>query len=101
MYLRVDSSGEERSIKKTFNFEYQNAKMQASCNVWLIVGQIYGLHTQHLVYSSVERGGEDYDDQLTLDRLAKVQIERHIKLIEDLRWTCVFCGIDFLQKKSN
>ena len=53
------------------------------------------------MFSSVERGGEDYDDQLTLDRLAKVQIERHIKSIEDLRWTCVFCGIDFLQKKSN
>ena len=51
------------------------------------------------MFSSVERGGEDYDDQLTLDRLAKVQIERHIKSMEDLRWTYVFCGIDFLQKK--
>ena len=52
------------------------------------------------MFSSVERGGEDYDDQLTLDRLAKVQIERHIKSIEDLRWTCVFCGISFPQKKK-
>ena len=52
------------SIKKSFNFEYKYAKMQAYCNVWLIVNQIYGLNTQHLVYSFVERGGDDDDDMM-------------------------------------
>ena len=77
MYLRVDSSEEERSIKKSFNFEYKNAKMQVSYNVWLIVDQIYGLNAWHLVYSSVERGGYDDngDDQLIPDSQAKVRIK--------------------------
>ena len=77
MYLRVDSSGEERSIKKSFNFEYKNAKMQASCNVWLIVDQIYGLNAWRLVYSSVERGGDDDNgnDQLIPDSQAKDRIK--------------------------
>jgi len=41
----------------------------------------------HLIFSSVERGDEGYDDKLTLDRLAKVRIERHIRSLTDLRWT--------------
>ncbi|KLO19619.1 NAD(P)-binding protein [Schizopora paradoxa] len=41
----------------------------------------------HLIFSSVERGDEGYDDKLTLDRLAKVQIERHIRSLTGLRWT--------------
>ncbi|THH27971.1 hypothetical protein EUX98_g6234 [Antrodiella citrinella] len=45
----------------------------------------------HFVFSSVERGGEAYDDQLTLDRLAKVRIERHLKSLGEkgLKWTYV------------
>ena len=51
-----------------------NTRVQASCNVWLIVDQIYGLHARHLVYSSVERDGDDDsgDDQLIPDSQAKV-----------------------------
>ncbi|PAV19367.1 hypothetical protein PNOK_0430100 [Pyrrhoderma noxium] len=66
--LGADASGEERQGK-------------------LIADISHEYKVEHLVFSSVERGGEDYDDQLTLDRLAKVQVERHIKSIEDLRWT--------------
>ena len=66
------------SIKKSFNFEYKYAKMQASCNVWLIFNQIYGFNTQHLVYSFVERGGDDDDDgHLILAGQALVRIKRH------------------------
>ncbi|KAG6827538.1 hypothetical protein H0H92_011417 [Tricholoma furcatifolium] len=41
------------------------------------------------VYSSNERGGEANDDELTLDRRAKVMIERHIKELggKGLNWT--------------
>ena len=51
--------------------------MQASCNVWLIIDQIYGLNAWRLVYSSVERGGDDDngDDQLIPDSQAKVRIK--------------------------
>lgn len=42
------------------------------------------------MFSSVERGGEDYDEHLTLDRKAKVDIERYIKSLEGLRWTYVY-----------
>jgi hypothetical protein len=43
------------------------------------------------VFSSVERGGESYDDKLVLDRLAKVRIERHIRELgtKGLPWTYV------------
>jgi len=43
----------------------------------------------HFVFSSVERGDESYDDQWTLDRAAKVKIERHVKSLGEkgLRWT--------------
>ena len=41
----------------------------------------------HFVFSSVERGGEGYDDHLLQDRAAKAAIERHIKGLEGLRWT--------------
>ena len=41
----------------------------------------------HFVFSSVERGGEGYDDHLLQDRAAKAAIERHIKSLEGLRWT--------------
>ena len=46
---------------------------------------------QSFVYSSVERGDEKYDDTLTLDRAAKVNIERHIRSLGDkgLNWTSV------------
>ncbi|KAG6872568.1 hypothetical protein C0995_008841 [Termitomyces sp. Mi166 len=46
------------------------------------------------VYSSVERGGESYDDTLTLDRLAKVRIERHIRGLGEkgLNWTILRPG---------
>ncbi|KAG5352465.1 hypothetical protein C0989_002175 [Termitomyces sp. Mn162] len=46
------------------------------------------------VYSSVERGGEGYDDKLTLDRLAKVRIERHLRGLGDkgLNWTILRPG---------
>ncbi|KIP04115.1 hypothetical protein PHLGIDRAFT_76496 [Phlebiopsis gigantea 11061_1 CR5-6] len=41
------------------------------------------------IFSSVERGGESYDDKLTLDRAAKVKIERHVRSLgeQGLRWT--------------
>ena len=43
----------------------------------------------HFIFSSIERGGEDFDDMLTLDRAAKVRIERHIKSLTErgLKWT--------------
>jgi hypothetical protein len=43
----------------------------------------------HFIFSSVERGGEVFDDHLTLDRGAKVNIERHIKSLgtKGLKWT--------------
>lgn len=41
------------------------------------------------MFSSVERGGEGYDDHLLQDRAAKAAIERHIKSLEGLRWTFV------------
>ena len=43
------------------------------------------------IFSSVERGGESYDDKLTLDRAAKVKIERHVRSLGEkgLRWTYV------------
>ncbi|GLB44978.1 putative nmrA-like family protein [Lyophyllum shimeji] len=46
------------------------------------------------VFSSAERGGESYDDRLTLDRLAKVRIERHIRALgsKGLRWTILRPG---------
>ncbi|KAG6820506.1 hypothetical protein H0H93_016313 [Arthromyces matolae] len=46
------------------------------------------------VYSSVERAGESFDDQLTLDRLAKVRIERHIRNLgsKGLNWTILRPG---------
>ncbi|KAF8584823.1 NAD(P)-binding protein [Ramaria rubella] len=48
----------------------------------------------HLVFSSVERGGEGYDDHLVLDRAAKVKIERHIKSLTEkgLKWTILRPG---------
>ncbi|KAF8808741.1 NAD(P)-binding protein [Phlegmacium glaucopus] len=48
----------------------------------------------HFIFSSVERGGESFDDNLTLDRAAKVKIERHIKGLTDkgLRWTILRPG---------
>lgn len=41
------------------------------------------------IFSSVERGGESYDDKLTLDRAAKVKIERHVRSLgeQGLGWT--------------
>ncbi|KAG5643310.1 hypothetical protein DXG03_001194 [Asterophora parasitica] len=52
----------------------------------------YGVSS--FVFSSVERGGESYDDKLTLDRLAKVRIERHIKDLgsKGLPWTILRPG---------
>ncbi|KAF8069920.1 NAD(P)-binding protein [Lyophyllum atratum] len=46
------------------------------------------------VFSSSERGGESYDDQLTLDRLAKVRIERHVRGLgsKGLKWTILRPG---------
>ena len=43
----------------------------------------------HFIFSSVERGGEGFDDHLTLDHAAKVRIERHIKTLtpRGLKWT--------------
>ncbi|KAH8114192.1 NAD(P)-binding protein [Phellopilus nigrolimitatus] len=66
--LGADASGEERQGKLVADLALE-----------------YGV--QHFVFSSVERGGEGYDDQLTLDRHAKVQIERHIKSLDGLHWT--------------
>jgi hypothetical protein len=49
----------------------------------------YGVST--FIFSSVERGGEKDDDQLVLDRLAKVRIERYIRELgsKGLSWTYV------------
>ncbi|KAG6815702.1 hypothetical protein H0H87_012086 [Tephrocybe sp. NHM501043] len=46
------------------------------------------------LFSSYERGGESFDDSLTLDRLAKVRIERHIRRLstESLNWTILRPG---------
>ncbi|RDB16255.1 NmrA-like family domain-containing protein 1 [Hypsizygus marmoreus] len=46
------------------------------------------------VFSSVERGGESYDDKLDPDRRAKVQVERHIKDLgaKGLQWTILRPG---------
>ncbi|KAH8101418.1 NAD(P)-binding protein [Cristinia sonorae] len=48
----------------------------------------------HFVYSSAERGGEQYDDETKLDRLAKVRIERHVRSLEErgLKWTILRPG---------
>ncbi|TDL18495.1 NAD(P)-binding protein [Rickenella mellea] len=45
----------------------------------------YKVH--HFVFSSLERGGESFDDNYTLDRAAKVKIERHIRSLDGLSWT--------------
>ena len=45
----------------------------------------YGV--QHLIYSSAERGDESRDAGATLSYLAKVNVEKHIKAQEGLRWT--------------
>ncbi|KAI5117406.1 hypothetical protein M0805_004628 [Coniferiporia weirii] len=66
--LGADASGEEKQGK-------------------LVADLALGYGVQHFVFSSVERGGEGFDDQLTLDRAAKVHIERHIKSLDGLRWT--------------
>lgn len=52
------------------------------------------------IFSSVERGGESYDDKLTLDRAAKVKIERHVRSLGDkgLKWTCVLFSSTRLTK---
>lgn len=41
------------------------------------------------IFSSAERGGEGSDDDSTLDRAAKVKIERHVKSLgtKGLKWT--------------
>ncbi|KAF5376279.1 hypothetical protein D9615_008517 [Tricholomella constricta] len=46
------------------------------------------------IFSSTERGGESYDENLVLDRLAKVRIERHIKELgsKGLPWTILRPG---------
>jgi len=48
----------------------------------------------HFVFSSIERGGEVYDDKLMLDRLAKARIERHIQGLTQrgLKWTILRPG---------
>ncbi|THG92505.1 hypothetical protein EW145_g8694, partial [Phellinidium pouzarii] len=66
--LGADAAGEERQGKLVADLARE-----------------YGV--QHLVFSSVERGGEAFDDHLTLDRAAKVAIERHIRSLDGLRWT--------------
>ncbi|KAF9455498.1 NAD(P)-binding protein [Collybia nuda] len=52
----------------------------------------YGVSS--FVFSSVERGGESYDDKLVLDRLAKVRIERHVRELgtQGLPWTILRPG---------
>ena len=49
----------------------------------------YGV--SHLVFSTLERGGESYDEHLMLDRLAKARIERYIRELGEkgLKWTYV------------
>ncbi|KAL5536541.1 hypothetical protein ACEPAF_363 [Sanghuangporus sanghuang] len=66
--LGVDSAGEERQGK-------------------LIVDLSKEFGVQYLMYSSSERGDEVYDDTPILSKTAKVQIERHIKSLDGLRWT--------------
>lgn len=41
------------------------------------------------VFSSAERGGESHDDNAVLDRLAKINIEKHIRELgnKGLPWT--------------
>ncbi|CAL1699637.1 unnamed protein product [Somion occarium] len=43
----------------------------------------------HFVFSSVERGGETFDEDLILDRAAKVKIEKHVRSLGEkgLNWT--------------
>ncbi|KAG6855248.1 hypothetical protein H0H87_006167, partial [Tephrocybe sp. NHM501043] len=49
----------------------------------------------YFVYSSADRGGEGYDENWTLDRQAKVRIERHIRDLgtKGLNWTILRPGI--------
>ncbi|KAG5636886.1 hypothetical protein H0H81_006505 [Sphagnurus paluster] len=46
------------------------------------------------IFSSYERGGESHDDHVTLDHLAKVRIERHVKDLgtKGLSWTILRPG---------
>ncbi|TFK61648.1 NAD(P)-binding protein [Pluteus cervinus] len=46
------------------------------------------------IFSSVERGGEEKDDDAVLDRLAKVRIERHVRSLGDkgLPWVILRPG---------
>ncbi|KAF7297446.1 NmrA domain-containing protein [Mycena indigotica] len=46
------------------------------------------------IYSSAERAGEYYDDNMKLDGIAKVNIERHVKELgkKGLRWTLLRPG---------
>jgi len=48
----------------------------------------------HFIFSSIERGGEGFDYLLTLDRMAKARIERHIKRMTErgLKWTILRPG---------
>ncbi|KAJ8090705.1 hypothetical protein PM082_018269 [Marasmius tenuissimus] len=48
----------------------------------------------HFVFSSVERGGEDADEIMMDDRLAKIRIEKHVKELgtKGLKWTIIRPG---------
>ena len=47
------------------------------------------------ILSTVERGGESNDDKYTLDRAAKVKIERHVRSLGErgFSWTLVFFAV--------
>ncbi|KAK1233511.1 hypothetical protein PQX77_003322 [Marasmius sp. AFHP31] len=51
-------------------------------------------NVSHFVFSSVERGGEDADEIMMDDRLAKIRIEKHVKELgtKGLKWTIVRPG---------
>ncbi|KAJ7622239.1 NAD(P)-binding protein [Roridomyces roridus] len=73
--LGADADGEERQGKLLADLALE-----------------YGVST--FVFSSVERGGEYYDDPSVLDRRAKVNVERYIRVLGEkgLPWTILRPG---------
>ncbi|KDQ60861.1 hypothetical protein JAAARDRAFT_55600 [Jaapia argillacea MUCL 33604] len=63
-----------------------NADAEESQGI-LLVNLAVEFQVKTFIFSSVERGGEAFDDHLTLDRAAKVKIENHLRSSDNLSWT--------------
>ncbi|KAK7054895.1 hypothetical protein VNI00_003358 [Paramarasmius palmivorus] len=73
--LGADADGEEKQGKMVADLSLE-----------------YGV--SHFVFSSVERGGEGFDATMMGDRLAKINIEKHVKHLgaQGLNWTILRPG---------